>query len=245
MSGVAFSVLFLLCLFILLPLSVLLPVYVCLWASKKLYLSIATIKSVTVLNFKPRSKISHPIFVGDVTFLEDEKKSPHAAPPKTISTRLTWHPGAMVFNTKRAERLLFDKDVPCTLDFYIVKWLFLSRYTGIPVQSFEKIYKNKLKRITIIIVVMSLLWGILQIRKEIIAFSKTGFTPVETLELTGRLGKTWLRSKGNLENRVQYEMTLSYLNELCPPSAVRPLCQERDRLIKRLAEPPKDPQFNE
>lgn len=221
------------CLFFVVWIGCLFPAYVFLLVLKKIHLSIVTIKSVTVLNFKKRSKFSlFPVFVGDVTFFEGKKKknSPDAAPPKKISTRLTWCTG-IVFNTKRAERLLFGQEVPCTVDFYVFKWPFFSRYRGTPVQSFETLYRNNLTLGSIIIVFVFLFLGILSIRDEIIDFSKSGFTPVETLELTGRFRKTWM-SKGDLEDRVKYEMTLSYLDEICPPSSVRPLCQKRDSLVK-------------
>ncbi len=242
MSGVAFSVLFLFCLFI----SLIMPAYVCLWASKKLYLSIATIKPVTVLTFKRRRFSPFAVFVGDVEFFEEKKnrKKPFAVENPKISTRFIWSTGT-VFNTKKARKVLFDKDIPCTLDFYVFKWPFSSRYRGTPVRSFEQLYRNNSTLSIIILVFVFLFCVSFPIGLVVTSLSKFGFTPVETLELTGRLGKTGLMSKGNLENRVTYEMTLSYLNELCPPSAVRPLCQKRDRLIKRLAEPPKDPQFNE
>ena len=243
MSGVIFLVFFLF--FGSLVLS--LPAYVFWLALKNNHLSIATVKSVTVLNFKKRSKFSlFPVFVGDVSFFENKKKknSSHAVEPQKISTRLTWCTG-IVFNTKRAEMLLFDQDVPCTLDFYVFKWPFFSRYRGTPVQSFEKLYRNNLTLSSIVFVFVFLLLGALSIRDQVIDFYRFGFVPVEALELTGRLGKTWLMSSGNPEDRVIYEMTLSYLNELCPPSSVRPLCQKRDSLIKILEESSKDPQSEE
>lgn len=242
MSGVVFSVLFLFCLFI----SLIMPAYVCGLALKKIQLSVSTIKPVTVLTFKRRRFSPFAVFVGDVEFFEEKKnrKKPFAVENQKISTRFIWSTGT-VFNTKKARKVLFDKDIPCTLDFYVFKWPFSSRYRGTPVRSFEQLYRNNSTLSIIILVFVFLFCVCFPIGLVVTSLSKFGFTPVETLELTGRLGKTWLMSKGNLENRVTYDMTLSYLNELCPPSAVRPLCQERDRLIKRLAEPPKDPQFNE
>jgi hypothetical protein len=217
----------------------LIPNYVCIFISKKIALNFSKTKYVNIINFKRQKFLIFSIFRSDVEFFEEykNKKDPHPQSQK-ISTQFAWL--LWFFRKEQAEKFLFNMNsAPCTLDFYVFKIPFSSRYKAAPIQTFEKIYKRNL-RFSNIITISIILFLIFMFGKLFTSelLMKQGFTRIESLEASGRVAKTmtlkWLHEKRAITGEEILSIFSLYLNEICADASERSVCQKRDDMQKVL-----------